>query len=235
MLLLMLACSQDYDLNLLEEDPTGGIAVDTMKLSEDTGIADLPEVGVVEIDTAPPEVVVEIIDDPKVGDLIFSEIMVQPKEVADVDGEWVELYNTSGYGIQIQGYSFHDDDFDKYVIEDDYVVMPGDYLVLCANVDATKNGGVPCDVGFNRTTMGGDGAMALGNNGDEVVLSLPDGTEIDWLYYDAKWYVDGVASGLDPDHLDGEENNQLMYWCEQTTVVSTGGEPGTPGRINDDC
>jgi hypothetical protein len=77
--------------------------------------------------------------------------------------------------------------------------------------------------------------MALGNKGDEVVLSLPDGTEIDWLYYDADWYVEGVASGVDPDHLNGTDNDELMYWCPQTTVVSKGGEPGTPGMRNDEC
>jgi hypothetical protein len=193
------------------------------------------ESAIAEITVKVGEEEIEIIDDPEVGDLIFSEIMVKPTVAEDVDGEWVELYNTSGYGVQIHGYSFHDDDYDFYVIEDSYVVMPGEYVVLCANVNPSQNGGVPCDVGFNRTEMGGDGAMALGNKGDEVVLSLPDGTEIDWLYYDADWYVEGVATGVDPDHLNGEDNDKLMYWCEQRTVVSKGGEPGTPGMRNDEC
>ncbi|MBK7759118.1 MAG: hypothetical protein IPI35_22535 [Deltaproteobacteria bacterium] len=39
--------------------------------------------------------------------------------------------NTSGYGVSDPGYSYHDDDFDFYIIEDSYVVMPRDKYTSC--------------------------------------------------------------------------------------------------------
>jgi hypothetical protein len=51
------------------------------------------------------------------GDLVFSEMMVNPESVEDDFGEWVELYNTSGSAIDITGYSFRDDDVDLQVLE----------------------------------------------------------------------------------------------------------------------
>ena len=50
----------------------------------------------------------------KPGDLVFSELMINPEVVDDENGEWVELYNTAGYPIDVAGYSFHDLDYDAY-------------------------------------------------------------------------------------------------------------------------
>ncbi|MSQ02933.1 MAG: lamin tail domain-containing protein [Myxococcales bacterium] len=167
------------------------------------------------------------------GDLVFSEMMVDPEVVADEVGEWVELYNDSGSTIDIAGYSFHDDDVDLYVLEGSIPVLAGDYVVLCANLDPATNGGVPCDAFFERQPNG-DG-LALANGEDELVLSRADGVQIDWLHYDETWYLSGAAIGIDPAFQDAGDNDELSHWCGQTTVVSTGGEPGTPGQTNDVC
>ena len=112
--------------------------------------------------------------------------------------------------------------------------MPsGGYFVLCADVSTATNGGVPCDGHFNRDWQGN--GIALGNGEDELVLTRADGVEIDWLHYDNSWYSPGMAIGVDPQHLDGGDNDDPAHWCLQTTVIATGGEPGTPGRANDPC
>ncbi len=181
-------------------------------------------------------VVINVTDVPIVaepGDLVFSEMMVNPEVVEDEVGEWVELYNDSGSTIDIGGYSFHDDDVDLYVLEGNIPVLAGDYVVLCANTDVANNGGVPCDALFQRDS--GGGGLALANGEDELVLSRSDGVQIDWLHYDDTWYLPGVAIGIDPTFQDAGNNDDLSHWCGQTTVVSTGGEPGTPGQSNDVC
>ena len=167
------------------------------------------------------------------GDLVFSELMIDPQVVDDTIGEWVELFNTSGSSIDIGGYTFRDDDVDAYELQGSIVVPANDYVVLCANVDAATNGGVPCDAEFVRDSTGN--GMALANGPDEVVLARPDGTEIDWLHYDETWYSLAVAIGVDPKYQDAGNNDDKMHWCVQTTIVSTGGEPGTPGQVNDGC
>ncbi len=178
----------------------------------------------------------QIPDDPvdaEPGDLVFSEMMINPQVVADEVGEWVELYNTAGYPIEIAGYTFRDDDYDYWVLEGSMVVDPGSYFVLCADMDPTVNGGVPCDGWFLRDpdTPG----LALANGPDEVVLMRPDGVEIDWLHYDDEWYVPAIALGVDTDYLDSGDNDNRAHWCNQTTVMTSGGEPGTPGIANDPC
>ena len=167
------------------------------------------------------------------GDLVFSELMIDPQVVDDTLGEWVELYNTSGSSIDIGGYTFRDDDVDAYELQGSIVVAPNDFVVLCADMSAAQNGGVPCDAGFQRDSAGS--GMALANGPDEVVLARPDGVEIDWLHYDETWYTLAIAIGVDPEYQDAGNNDDKMHWCNQVSVVSTGGEPGTPGQANDGC
>ncbi len=173
----------------------------------------------------------DVIADP--GDLVFSEFMTNPQVVADEIGEWVELYNTSGSPIDVAGYTFHDDDTDHWVLEGPLVVGPHDYLVLCADMNPNVNGGVPCDGWFLRDPLGE--GLALANSPDELVLSRPDGVEIDWVHYEPSWFQAGAASGVSPDQLEGGSNDYAEAWCVQTTVMTSGGEPGTPGVENDAC
>ena len=177
--------------------------------------------------------VAEVVTKAEPGDLVFSEMMVNPQVVADEVGEWVELYNTSGSPIEVSGYTFRDDDNDSWVLEGSMVVEPYDYFVLCADLDPSVNGGVPCDARFNRDYEGN--GMALANNPDELVLARPDGVEIDWLHYTNAWWVAGAAIGVDPEFLDGGSNDDPSHWCVQDTVIMSGGEAGTPGFENDPC
>ena len=127
----------------------------------------------------------------------------------------------------------HDDDIDSWILAGPLVVAGHDYLVLCAEMDPTLNGGVPCDGWFFRDSQGQ--GLALSNKVDELVLTRPDGVEIDWLQYQSDWFTPGVATGVDPAFLEGGAHNDGAHWCDQTTIVSTGGEPGTPGLENDPC
>ena len=170
--------------------------------------------------------------DAEPGDVVFSEMMVNPEAVDDEIGEWIELYNTSDFPVDLAGYSFHDDDIDMWILGT-IIVPANEYVVLCAELDPTRNGGVPCDAWFYRDWEG-DG-LALANGTDELVLTRADGAEIDWLQYDDYWFTTAVATGVDPDHLEGGANNDGGYWCDQTTITAPMTEPGTPGYENDHC
>ncbi len=186
--------------------------------------------------------------EPEPGDLIFSEFMVNPSTppVADEDGEWVELYNTSGRTLDINGYSFHDDAADYWIFESSVTVEPHGYMVLCANLDPEKNGGVACDGWFFRNpagdkppeSLGHGSGVAIANNDDELVLTGPDGIDIDVFDYNdtsSDPIEAGFGFGLDPDRLDGELNNDIDNWCVQTTLLDGATDPGTPGLPNDPC
>lgn len=171
--------------------------------------------------------------DAEEGDLVFSEMMINPQLVADEVGEWVELYNTAGYPIEIAGYTFRDDDYDYWVLEGSMVVEPGEYFVLCADMDPGVNGGINCDGWFfrNPDTPG----LALANGTDEVVLMRPDGVEIDGVRYTSSWFSAGASIGVDPSLLRSGNNDDPTHWCTQTTVLAEGREPATPGLENDTC
>ncbi len=210
--------------------------VHTITLTVASGSEAAP-VGSASIDvTVQPEIV-----EAEPGDLIFSEFMVDPQIVEDWYGEWVELWNASDFAIDIEGYSFHDDDIDAWTLTGSIVVQPRAYVVLCASPseppqsNSATNGGVPCDGVFYRPQQGSGGGIALANGTDEVALSRPDGTLIDLLNYDGNWYTQGVAIGVDPNYLTADDNDDLSRWCNQNSIVSSGGEPGTPGQENDSC
>jgi hypothetical protein len=218
------AVSSDGSSILVTDGLEAGIHVITLRVTDEDDEVGVDQITVLVSD---PDVVAEP------GDLVFSELMINPQVVPDEVGEWVELYNTASYAIDIGGYTFHDDDIDIQILPGPILVEGHGYIVLCADMNPEVNGGVPCDAPFER--LAGAGGLALANNPDEVVLSTPDGTEIDWVRYDNSWYENGIAIGVDPDFLDGGNNDDASHWCLQTTVISTGGEPGTPGIENDGC
>lgn len=212
----------DHQITLTATDEDGESGSDTIAVSIGPEDVDVP------IDEGPVGG-----DDVLAGDVMFSEMNINPQVVDDEVGEWVELYNTASYAIDIGGYTFRDDDIDSWVLDGPLVVESHDYIVLCADTNPDENGHVPCDGWFLRDWTGK--GLALANGPDELVLARPDGLEIDWLYYDDTWFTPAVAIGVDPDHLTAGDNDELSYWCNQQTVTPPMVEPGTPGEPNDEC
>jgi hypothetical protein len=210
---------------------TEGDHVITLQVTDSDGDVGTDTIAVQIGDDGPPDEPAEEADP---GDVIFSELMINPQHIDDEVGEWVELYNTGDTWIDIGGYRFHDLDFDQFTLLGPIYVAPNDYVVLCANTDPRVNGGVDCDAWFDRQISGG---LALANKPDEVVLSRPDGVEIDRLVYGDPWVeltITGQAIGVDPSGLTGTANDDFTNWCAMTSEL-TGGDWGTPGVVNDEC
>jgi hypothetical protein len=211
---------------MVQADLSVGSHVITFRVQDETGAFATDTVSITVSQPAPPA-------EAQPGDLVFSELMINPEVVDDENGEWVELYNTAGYPIDVAGYSFHDLDYDAWVLTGPFVVPAHGYFVMCAEMDPALNGGVQCDGWFSRVSLGG--GLALANSPDEVVLTRPDGVEIDRLEYTADWFTTAMAVGVDPQHLDQVGNDDMTVWCDQVSIVAGGGEPGTPGLPNDPC
>ena len=166
---------------------------------------------------------------PYAGELVISELMIDPTAVTDDQGEYIELTNTSGDRIELEGCVFSDDDVDLYEITASVIVEPGDRAVLCAARSA--NGGVSCDGTF---VWAMSEALALSNTGDELELTNPNGARIDRLTWSDSFVTPGVAMGLDPARMTAAANDSAGNWCEQQHGLS-GGDHGTPGSANDGC
>lgn len=165
-----------------------------------------------------------------VGDLVITELMIDPTAVSDADGEWVEVYNAGPSPVQLQGMILGDEGVDAWPLEDELTIAPGAYAVLCASTSA--NGGVSCDGSFHYNTWGE--GFALSNGGDEVVLTSTEGEVIDRVSYSEDDVVPGSSQGLDPFYTSAEHNDYSEVWCAQESAMS-GGDDGTPGSENDTC
>ena len=177
---------------------------------------------------ASEEVYFTIYIGPGSGDLVITELMINPQAVDDTNGEYVELYNIGTETYDLQGLTLKDDGTDSHDISSSLSITPGDYIVLCRNSDSGVNGGVTCDYQYSGFT--------LANGNDEVILEQ-DATVIDEVWYDdgSGWVIpDGASLNLDPDVFDATSNDDPSNWCESTSTFGDG-DKGTPGTANNNC
>ncbi|NUO48363.1 MAG: lamin tail domain-containing protein [Polyangiaceae bacterium] len=166
-----------------------------------------------------------------VGDLIITEIMNNPNEVLDEDGEWFEIHNTTAAPIDLNGFTiYHGTSGTPHVVTTSFVVAGGDYAVIGVNADMATNGGVTVDYEIPELT--------LTNTTDYIGLESPGADMIDDLTYDQASGLDpdGASRSLDPNFLDYIANDDDTNFCEATSFISGGaGDTGTPGAANDAC
>ncbi len=169
------------------------------------------------------------------GELVLTELMIDPQTGEDDFCEWVELYNASGLSVDLQGLQIGDDDGSMGVIEVPAVVAAGGYAVLARSSEAYWE--VECGAMYGVMTPSawyGD-SPNLSNSGDPVELLRPDGSVIDAVPN----YGNEVATWqLDSGYLDAASNDDVAYWCpSETVLVSYAGQTdyGTPGRPSIFC
>ena len=164
------------------------------------------------------------------GQVLISEIHYAPEAgLEDFTAEWVELYNTSDFPVQLQGCTLEDETRQRSPL--DGVVLPArGYVVIAKSADPARNGGLQPAATFTFT---------LDDGGDTVALSCR--FEIDRVTYD-----DGVqfpmgraaAIQIDPTRLDVRQNDFGGLWCLGQNPYFQGGQGanlGTPGAANRDC
>jgi hypothetical protein len=170
------------------------------------------------------------------GDLVINELMIDPVDVPDAQGEYVEIRNNGEAWLQFEGLRLKDwgvDDAPVVPIEDgDILLGPGQFYVICVMEDYWDNGGVHCDATVEYSTWGG--GFALSNTEDEVILTTANGIDLDGVLYDDTLVEPGEAAGVDPDYSSVAGNNDLDEWCLQWDLLPFGGT-GSPGESNDNC
>ena len=166
------------------------------------------------------------------GDLVITEMLIDPVAVEDTKGEYIEVYNSTSVPITLDGVIIVNKTNKHTISPASPLVVPAKgYVVLGINADTATNGGVKVDYAWK--------SIALGNSGSDIALMAGD-VEVDKVTYPGSgsggWpkYKNGASIQLTSSALDATSNDDPKNWCESTAAV-TGGDKGTPGKANAAC
>lgn len=157
-----------------------------------------------------------------VGDLVITELMIDPKTLTDNEGEWIELYNTTQEALELRGCELDDGSKSPHAISQMLHVAATGYITLARQASP----------GFMPSAVM---PLSLTNSQDAVAIRC-NGVEIDRVHYDARAgspLSSGASLALDPGELSAAGNDPLDAWCAATE--SYGPELGSPGRANPPC
>ncbi|MEX1024439.1 MAG: lamin tail domain-containing protein [Planctomycetota bacterium] len=166
------------------------------------------------------------------GQIIITEIMQNPSAVPDNDGEYFEVYNTTGAAIDMLGWTISAGGSpSSEVIATSVVVPAGGYALFARMSDPLLNGGLPTPA-YDYV----DG-LNFGNSSQSVVIRDASSAIVCQVDYDnGATFPDpnGAAMSLTPSAFDVVSANIGANWCEATSVYGLG-DAGTPGAANDVC
>ncbi len=168
------------------------------------------------------------------GDLIITEVMKDPRGVADVHGEWFEIRNMTTSPIDLKGWKLEDLNGESHTINPNPDLIAGvggqaALVVLGNNGNPNTACGVDVDYAYTDFTLDNDGT-------DGIMLVAPDGTVIDEVFYnDVDFYdVPGYSLMLSPSKRSAELNDIGANWCLGWLGMSCE-DWGGPGVVSLTC
>ena len=165
------------------------------------------------------------------GDLIVTEVMVNPSIATDPNGEWVELYNTTTTDIAIcAGWTFADTTSTDRAVDTSFnVVVPAKgYATLAYESNTASNGGLVMDGEYHST-------LNFSNSGGDTLTLKFNTVTIDTMTFTGSWpFGTGESMHLKASKHNATDNNTSTNWCKSTTAAGNG-EKGTPGAAESGC
>lgn len=167
---------------------------------------------------------------PVPGDIIINELMVDPDMVADDDGEYIELFNRTPSGIDLNGWVLMDAGIDYHVIDNggSLIIGPEEFMVLARNGIFEENGGVNADYEYS--------GFVLSNSSDEVILVDTQGMAIDSLVYSSELEFP-LETGSSMELRNQYWDNTLgITWLAARESFGAGdlGSPGSENSVYED-
>lgn len=164
--------------------------------------------------------------------LVISEIMDEPLDIMgnpnDTYGEYIEIFNPNNNPVDLQNWTLSDNGTDSHTISASVVAPAFGFVVLAKSSNSGLNGGVNADYAYgNDITF--DNQVA-----DEIVLSNPQGVEIDRVDIGdvMNWYRSG-GSAMIFTGVYSDDNNLSSNWTGapsvQNGLVFNNGSPGSGG------
>jgi hypothetical protein len=166
-------------------------------------------------DTDPP--VGGTVGDLGPGDLVFSELMIDPGACIDDDAEYVEVHNTTGSAVNLTGLVLRDAGT-TWTSAGGSVAAGGRAVLFRTPL------GTQC-YGF-AGALNWSAALALSNLGETLTLEDGTGEVLDTV----TWTSADVRTGASFSYDDASST-----WCPSTSTIPGSSDRGTPGATNDPC
>lgn len=160
------------------------------------------------------------------GDLVVTEFMPDPTPVVSVlpNAEYIELYNRSATKvIQLQNIRYSTGGTPQTL--PNFLLLPQRYVIVCAASQASAFAAFGDVAPLNSFP-------ALVNDGDEIIITDTQGTELFYLEYDLGWYRDAAKTdgGWSLEMIDlSLPGNCPSNW--RASVHPQGGTPGQPNSV----
>jgi hypothetical protein len=165
------------------------------------------------------------------GDVVISELMEVPAasvtgascSAAATSGQYVEIYNAAGHGVDLDGLIYYDFMADgQSQLRQSMPLAAGDRVVAFVGGDANCYG-VDADFQIAPPLSGSGNFVGLFNHTimlDQLVaFSFPR--------------TSGVAHELSESNLTADDNDAAGNWCASATTIPGSAALGTPGEVND--
>jgi FG-GAP repeat len=164
-----------------------------------------------------------------VGDLLLTELMVDPTQCLDENAEYIEVLNTTSEAVDLEGLVVTDGSGLSSTLATSVWVEAGGRVV------GLRGSGTSLDsscYGFNADFRY-DASIELSNRGGSI--SIGSATEVfDTVDFEG-WDLPSAASlNLRDDATTALDNDSEANWCEASTAISRL-DAGTPGAANDSC
>ena len=175
---------------------------------------------------------------PGVGELVITEVMVDPEAASDEHGEWIEVYNPTTRALDLQGLTletqFTTVPGTPHVIASSVVVPAGGYVVLGRSSDTTLNGGVAVSYAYSGVEL--PNQYLTGNyelrisSGATIIDSIVITDRLAHIVSYENW-LPGRSRSLMSGSFNAVANDDIFAWCMSATAYGTG-DYGTPGYLN---
>jgi len=166
-----------------------------------------------------------------INDLVITEYLANPVGIADADGEYFEIFNTTGSTINLGGLVIRDDGSNSFTVT--ALTLAAHNFAVFSNADGSALGIIP-DYVYG-------GSMALTNTDDEIGLYRQDGTAINQLSYDdGDFFGAGIAhelavlNSITPDILTGPVSGTDFIAATAMLPFNNTGSPGFAGNTTID-
>jgi Lamin Tail Domain len=158
------------------------------------------------------------------GNIVITEIMRNPSQASDANGERFELYNTLNRAFNLRDWVVRDEEGDRFVIDRNLIIPARGYVVLGNSNNTRLNGGVILNYVYNRTLF------TLRRN-DQMSLFNANNRRIDRVNWGAGGFPGQPGRTIELRDVT-LKNNFGPNWCLATKRFGAG-DRGTPGAAND--